>query len=68
MLVLPTNPLVVNLLPVCFRKTMWFLIFNIYDIQRCLILRVFLFNVQGTRSQRAMMLIRRADFLTEQIR
>ena len=23
-----------------------------YDIQRCLLLRVFLFNVQGTRSQR----------------
>ena len=38
------------------------------DIQRCLLVHVFLFKVQGTRSQRETIIARRTDFLTEQQR
>ena len=38
------------------------------DTQRWLLVCVFLINVQGTRSQRAIVSTRRTDFLTEQQR
>ena len=38
-----------------------------YDIQSCLLLCIFLFNVRATRSQRETIVTRRTDFLTDKI-